>query len=788
MRLTQFYHQGKTWLTDRQMTSTVIGAIVLLAMAVGNTSLIMALKWVGKTQSLELVAYDRVVSLLPDEPKDDRILIVGITDHYINKTGKINPSDQDLTTVIDKLSAQNPAAIGIDLYRNIPQEGRDAYLPDADQETLDPEQFPYWKALLECFQKPHIISITTFASENNVAIPPPPGAPPTQVGFNDLLLDADDVVRRGLLMGWSQNPETGENETFHFSLPMTLAMKYLENPPAASGIAEPILPGNAVDNPMNLTLGDATFIPLTSDAGGYDRSDAEGYQFFLNYHSRNVGVISEEEPSSGKPIGIEAISFLDVLRDNVPPEKIQDKIVLIGSTAATLKDVFATPYDNSEDPQFPGVFIHAQTISQILDAALGERSLIGFWPSWAENLWILGWALLGGTLAWRCRQIWLLNLAMMVMFGSLLFSFYGALRSSVWIPVAAPGLGALLTAGGMVGFRAQRAQQQRNMMQSLLGQSISPEIANELWRSRNDILKSGKLPGQKLTATILFSDIKGFSTLSEKQPPDELLDWLNEYLKEMIQAVVSHGGIVNKFTGDGMLAVFGVPVKRTEQEITADAQQAVRCALAMREGLDRLNRAWVQQKLPHVQEDIIQMRVGIFTGPVTAGSIGSKERLEYGVIGDSVNTASRLESCLKNRHENDCRILIATETMQHLITSELFQSQSFQDWTHTDGMVGYIPFNSRNPNRRHTQRGDTLDGEIDRGDRPYLEIESWGARVLKGKEHKVNIYRVIGTATESDVKQALESPQSPQSDRQPQQTITKNTPLITEPNHPEVDL
>ncbi|MEM9216350.1 MAG: adenylate/guanylate cyclase domain-containing protein [Cyanobacteria bacterium P01_F01_bin.150] len=808
MRLTQLYHLGKTWIANHRMNTTFVGAIVLLAMSVGNSGILLGLKHLGKTQSLELMAYDRAIYLRPDQAPDPRILVVGVTDEYINQTGYINPSDHDLTTVLDNLSLHHPAVIGIDLYRNIPQEGRAAYWLDSQEAALNPEQYPNWQTLLERFQQPHIISITTFASQKNSAIPPPPNVPFPQVGFNDLLIDPDDVVRRSLLMGWSKNPDTGENEAFHFSLPVTLAMKYLAEPPSLSGIVQPIQPKNSEINTDLLQLGKSTFIPLTPDAGGYERNDAGGYQFFLNYRSREVGITSfadnksntYAEPSekscpklseasddaignNRKPSGIEGVSFLDILQNKVPPEKIQCRIILIGSTAATLKDVFSTPYDNRDDSQFPGVFVHAQTTSQILDAALGKRSLIGFWPSWLENIWLFGWTLLGGTIAWRCRQIWTLNMATILMFSGLGLSFYSALLNSVWIPIAAPGLGALLTAAGMVGYRAQQAQQQRNIMQSLLGQSISPEIAKELWRSRDDILKSGRLPGQKLTATILFSDIKGFSTLSEKQPADELLEWLNEYLKEMIHAVVSHGGIVNKFTGDGMLAVFGVPVERQGPEVAEDAQQAVKCALAMRYALSKLNQSWCSKNMSHIQDDIIQMRVGIFTGPITAGSIGSKERLEYGVIGDSVNTASRLESCLKTRHNDDCRILIATETIQHLMSTEAFEGEQFKTLTNLDGAIGYIPFMTR-----ISPLGDEQLPDGDNGDRPFLKIESWGPRILKGKDHKVNVYRVVSALTETEMQADIQSTQSPHTDYSTRQSITKKTPRITEPNSSEVDL
>ena len=263
-----------------------------------------------------------------------------------------------------------------------------------------------------------------------------------------------------------------------------------------------------------------------------------------------------------------------------------------------------------------------------------------------------------------------------------------------WLPIIAPVIAALLTTGAVVVYQAQQAQRQQQMVMTLLGQNASKEIADALWQNRDRLLQSGKLPGQRLTATMLFTDIQGFSSISEAIPPEALLDWLNEYLEAMTQEIQRHEGIINKFTGDGLLAVFGVPVPRLEaREIKEDANHAVRCALAMGDRLAQLNQAWEQRGL-----NSIQMRVGIFTGPIVVGSLGGKDRLEYGVIGDSVNIASRLESCAKERQVDTCRILIAEETKVHL--------EGFQ-------------------------------------------LEAWGPMALKGKQQMVNVYRVVKQSIDS---------------------------------------
>jgi adenylate cyclase len=149
--------------------------------------------------------------------------------------------------------------------------------------------------------------------------------------------------------------------------------------------------------------------------------------------------------------------------------------------------------------------------------------------------------------------------------------------------------------------------------------------------------------------------------------PQALIDWLNTYHEAMSQLVMKHGGIVDEYAGDGLKADFGVPVPRTtEPEISQDAVNAVNCALAMKREINRLNTIWHERNLPTVN-----MRVGIFTGPVVAGSLGSTQRLKYTTIGDTVNIASRLEGLSKDLVGYDfknspCRILIGESTLRYL--------------------------------------------------------------------------------------------------------------------------
>jgi adenylate cyclase len=197
----------------------------------------------------------------------------------------------------------------------------------------------------------------------------------------------------------------------------------------------------------------------------------------------------------------------------------------------------------------------------------------------------------------------------------------------------------------------------------LFSKQVSPDIAHAIWEQRDAFLAGERPRSQKLTATVLFTDLEGFSTTSEGLDPARLMDWLNEYMETMAGAIMAHHGVVEKYIGDAIMAVFGVPLPRaTAEQIREDACNAVRCALAMEQGMEKLNTHWKARGLP-----VSGMRVGIHTGELVAGSLGSSDRQEYTVIGDAVNTASRLESFDKtwvdpDRSASRCRILISEAT------------------------------------------------------------------------------------------------------------------------------
>jgi class 3 adenylate cyclase len=186
----------------------------------------------------------------------------------------------------------------------------------------------------------------------------------------------------------------------------------------------------------------------------------------------------------------------------------------------------------------------------------------------------------------------------------------------------------------------QRALAEHEQTMRLFSSHVSDAVAQELLRQRDELLKTGRSEPQLLTATVLFCDIGGYSQAAEQLELHTLMRWLGGFMEPMAHMVMRHQGVVDKFIGDAVMAVFGVPTARTQDaEIDRDAANAVACALDMARAVAELNVRWRAERLPE-----IDIGIGIHTGAVLAGCIGSAERMEYTVIGDTVNTAHRLQA------------------------------------------------------------------------------------------------------------------------------------------------
>ena len=578
---------------------------------------IIGIRWTGALEYLELAAYDVFMRLTPGiSSVHIPIVLIEISEKDIQQQGRWPLTDSTVAEILTKLTNCKPRAIGLDIFRDIP-------VPPGTRKL---------NAILK--RNHHIITVMKFG-DGGVA-PPPVLRGTNQVGFNDIIMDSGGIVRRGLLF-----LDNGKTVSYCFDL--LLALIYLQK--------EGITARPDKTNPQYLRLGKSTIRPFEKNDGGYIRADARGYQYFLDFR--------------GNGVPFPSYSLQDLLSGKVDPRSIQNKIVLVGVAAQSVKDVFYTPYSRglSGDKQIPGIILHAHIVSQLLSLALGESSPIRTSGELQETLWILLWSLLGGFMGFRVRSPWLFSIFGTTGLLVLSLTTYLAFLQRWWIPSVPPAMTWLISAAIVTAYVSNREKKQRKTLMQLFSKHVSPEVAKSIWERRNEFFHGGRPRSQKMMVTVLFSDLKGFTSISENMEPQALIDWLNTYMESMADLVMEHGGVVDDYAGDGIKANFGVPVpRRTEDEIAQDAIKAVACAIAMGEKMEQLNRLWQEKGLPTGGT-----RIGIFTGPVVAGAVGSPQRLKYTTVGDTVNIAARLESYNKDLAKNSTwRILIGENTMKYL--------------------------------------------------------------------------------------------------------------------------
>jgi CHASE2 domain-containing sensor protein/class 3 adenylate cyclase len=366
-------------------------------------------------------------------------------------------------------------------------------------------------------------------------------------------------------------------------------------------------------------------------------------------------------PTQGNQ-GIPTYSFADVVEGKVDTAKIKNKIVLVGLTATGANDPLKTPFEQT--PPTSGVYLYAATIDNLLNNRLLQRL------PWQVELLLLFTVGIGASLLLAAVKFYQRTLLL----GLLPISWFSISVSSLaiahfWLPTAAP-IGTIFLAGLSVQWQEQREKQQ---LMSLFARHVSQETADLIWLHRSEIFQNGQLDAKEMVATVLFTDIRSFTTISEGMKPRELLNWLNSYLGVMAECIQEHHGVIDKYIGDAIMAVFGIPFPHTKaEEIQQDAIDAVSAAISMQERLVVLNQELEKQGMP-----TISVGIGIHTGLLVAGSIGGSQRLNYSVLGDAVNISARLEQLNKNTKENNPYNILVSETTYELIKQH-FHTQQVQ--------------------------------------------------------------------------------------------------------------
>lgn len=366
----------------------------LLGIAGGITALVLALQTLGLFQLMEWGILDYWFRIRPSPHSEKALPIVLITidDDDIAAQGQWPLSDRQLAQFLLKLREQAPAAIGLNLYRDLPVAPGHDELNQVLKST------------------PNLIGIEKLVGRGTRgAIAPPPGLRNTdQVAFNDLVLDQDGRIRRHLL-------SVRHNDQTRFSLGTTLALRYLKE--------ELDIHPQSLEQ-QRIRLGKTEFSPLSANAGAYINADVGGYQILANF--------SPPIPQ------MQRVAFRDVVRDRVEPSIFKHKIVLVGlRSCSSWGDRFYTPFSRNSDESWSGVELQASLTAQLLTAALEGRSLLNTLPEFLEWGWILFWAVVGAM----CHQCFVLDrrlLRLPLSVGLVIALTYGLFLFQIWLPLIAP--------------------------------------------------------------------------------------------------------------------------------------------------------------------------------------------------------------------------------------------------------------------------------------------------------------------------------------------------------------
>jgi adenylate cyclase len=394
----------------------------------------------------------------------------------------------------------------------------------------------------------------------------------------------------------------------------------------------------------DLRIGDRR-IPLVSRRVG----GVEQHTMLINFKApalvRNTsGELVTPYPSYGfvEIFGAEQ-DILQRQKPRLDPALFKDKIVFIGLTASGLLDVFGTPMSSEENGSMPGIQLHASMADNVLSNRFirpaTSRSRIG-----AILIAALAIGMLAAFLPFASAAA-----ASLAILGGWTWFTIGAFKSGVWLNMVQP-----LSVGALALFFGTAYQyfiegKEKRKVAKLFGRYVSRDVYAQLMANPDQ----AELGGRRREMTVLFSDIRGFTTVTERGNPEELVSQLNEYFSRMVEIVFRHKGTVDKFVGDMVMALFSAPLDDADH-----ANHAVQAAVDMVKELGELNRGWMAKGMTQ-----LDIGIGVNSGDMIAGNIGSSSIMSYTVIGDNVNLGARLESLNK---DYKTRIIISEATRARL--------------------------------------------------------------------------------------------------------------------------
>ncbi len=537
-------------------------------------------------QPAELAAYDRLVVAWAAGDPSERIVLVSITEADIGRYGW-PLRDSDLAVLLGRLTDWGARVVGVDVYRDRP-------LPPGDQALAD---------LLR--RHPEILWIYKLPDEAGQGVPPPPVlANSPRAVLADVVTDAGGVVRRGLLAATDARTHRSVR-----TLGAALAERY---------VGQSLRPAGG-----DVALGGGRVALLTGSFGPYARVDAAGYQTLLDFH--------------GGRDRFRRLSLGELMQGDAAAALVRGRAVLVGTEARSVNDSFATPFSTGWQGGKPlaGITLHAHLADQLIrahDAAAAGRTVL---PRVADAaiVWACSMAAAAAGLALPSAGV-AFAAAVAVGVGLIGWATYATFgMAGVILPGVPAALAWAGSAAAAVWVLHGVGLQERLRLRRTFEHYLDPRIIE-------DMLAAGSLPsfgGERREVSILFTDIASFTTLAEALPAEQVAALMSDYFDGVCAAVLACGGLVSVFEGDGLQTLFGAPRRQDDH-----ADRAVDAALR----IDAFARRFSMEQRDRGIE-FGATRIGVHSGVALVGNVGTRARLNYGAIGDVVNTAARLESLNK---------------------------------------------------------------------------------------------------------------------------------------------
>ncbi|MBL8472186.1 MAG: adenylate/guanylate cyclase domain-containing protein [Rhodocyclaceae bacterium] len=625
---------------NQNVVRYLLGATFLLLL-LGHAARLYQITFINQ---LDAIAYDTKVRLTLQRGMDDRIVILDIDERSLSEVGRWPWQRAKLAAIVDKLFTKyEVGVVGVDVVfaepdtssglETLDQLAKGRLKDDPAYQgvlgeirgSLDFDQV--FAAALE--HRPVILGfyLSNVKQGQNAGALPEPVLPAgtfrgrniafqsfTSYGANLLLLqraaagaghfnqvpDFDGIVRRVPLLAEYQG-------AYYESLSLAVVRAVLGNPKVMPGYAE-----ESVFSFSTRSYGGLEWLELPTRKGTLQLPVDEQVSALIPYR--------------GPQGSFRYISLADILAEKAPVDQLKGRIVLIGTTAPGLLDLRATPVGGI----FPGVEIHANLIAGMLDGKLKQR------PAYIVGLDVVLLLAVGAVMVLLLPR---LDPQRSVIATASVLIVLVAANLAFWsyFDFVVPVADSLLLVLGLFGlnmswgyFVAARSKRQ---MADLFGQYVVPELVEKMSRSP----ESYNMEVRTAELSVLFSDIRDFTSISERLEPRALAQLINEYLGAMTEVIRKHRGTLDKYMGDAIMAFWGAPV-----DDSLHARQAVLTALEMQVALEQLNRSFEQRGWP-----ALKIGVGVNTGPMRVGDMGSSVRKAYTVMGDAVNLGSRLEGITK---------------------------------------------------------------------------------------------------------------------------------------------